>query len=71
MKNFKIEYKFRYLHGVIHRVETPVMELPHDDWYFEHKATVIAMKILLEKPDIIQFQAENKELIDYKIIWEE
>lgn len=69
MKKFKIEYKFRCDSDVIYHIETWFMEMPNDDYYFEHKATVEAMKILLSMADEIKIG--NKELIDYQIIWKE
>ena len=69
MKKFKIKYTLKCDNDVIYHIETSEMELPHDDWYFEHKATVIAMNCLLQMSD--ELKEGNKELIDYKIIWEE
>lgn len=66
---FKIVYKFVCDSGVVHRVKTGEMSLPHNDYYFRHKATVIAMNILLGMTDYIT--EGNKQLEDYKIIWEE
>ena len=54
MKNnfkFKIDFKFVCESGVVHRIETGEMSLPHNDYYFKHKATVMAMNILLGMAD--------------------
>ena len=66
---FKIDFKFMCDSGVVHRIETCEMSLPHNDYYFRHKATVMAMNILIEKADYIK--EGNKKLEDFKIIWEE
>lgn len=66
---FKIVYKFVCDSGVIHRITTGEMSLPHNDYYYRHKATVMAMNILIEKADYIK--EGNKKLEDFKIIWEE
>jgi hypothetical protein len=66
---FKIDFTFRCDSGVVHRIETGEMELPHNDWWFRHKATVMAMNILLGMTDYIK--EGNKKLEDFKIIWEE
>ena len=66
---FKIDFTFRCDSGVIHRIETGEMSLPHNDWWFRHKATVMAMNILLGMTDYIK--EGNKQLEDFKIIWEE
>ena len=66
---FKIDFRFVCDSGVVHRIETCEMELPHNDWWFRHKATVMAMNILLGMTDYIK--EGNKQLEDYKIIWEE
>ena len=72
MKNdfkFKIEYKFRCDSDVVFLIETGKMSLPHNDYYFKHKATVMAMNILLGMADDLKLG--NKKLEDFKIIWEE
>lgn len=72
MKNnfkFKIEYKFRCDSDVVYWIETGEMSLPHNDYYFKHKATVMAMNILLGMAD--ELKVGNKKLEDFKIIWEE
>ena len=66
---FKIVYKFVCDSGVIHRITTGEMSLPHNDYYFKHKATVMAMNILLGMADDLKLG--NKKLEDFKIIWEE
>lgn len=66
---FKIDFKFRCDSGVVHHYETGEMELPHNDYYYRHKATVIAMNILIENADYIK--EGNKKLEDFKIVWEE
>lgn len=66
---FKIDFTFRCDNGVVHHIETGEMELPHNDWWFRHKATVMAMNILLGMADYIK--EGNKQLEDFKIIWEE
>ena len=45
------------------------MSLPHNDYYYRHKATVMAMNILLGMAD--ELKLGNKKLEDFKIIWEE
>ena len=55
---FKIDFKFRCSSGVIHHIETGEMELPHNDYYFRHKATVMAMQALLDMPDELK-QVKN------------
>lgn len=66
---FKIVYKFVCDSGVIHRITTGEMSLPHNDYYYRHKATVMAMNILLGMTDYIK--EGNKQLEDFKIIGEE
>lgn len=66
---FKIEYKFRCNRDVVCYIETGEMSLPHNDYYFRHKATVMAMNKLLSMADYIK--EGNKKLEDFKIIWEE
>ena len=66
---FKIDFKFVCDSGVVHHYETCEMSLPHNDYYFRHKATVMAMNILLGMTDYIK--EGNKKLEDFKIIWEE
>lgn len=66
---FKIDFKLMCDSGVVHRIETCEMSLPHNDYYFRHKATVMAMNILLGMAD--ELKLGNKKLEDFKIIWEE
>lgn len=66
---FKIDFTFRCDSGVVHHIETGEMELPHNDYYFRHKATVMAMNILLGMTDYIK--EGNKIVTDFKIKWEE
>ena len=66
---FKIDFTFRCDSGVVHRIKTGEMELPHNDYYFRHKATVMAMNILLGRAD--ELKLGNKKLEDFKIVWEE
>ena len=71
MKNnfkFKIDFKFICDSGVVYHIETGEKSLPHDDYYFRHKATVIAMQALLDMPEELK---TGKKLEDFKIIWEE
>lgn len=65
---FKIDFKFVYDSGVVHRIETCEMSLPHNDYYFKHKATVMAMQALLDMPEDLK---TGKKLEDFKIVWEE
>lgn len=65
---FKIDFTFRCDSGVVHRIKTGEMELPHNDWWFRHKATVMAMQALLDMPDELK---TGKKLEDFKIVWEE
>lgn len=65
--NFKIVFRFRCDSDVVHCVETNEMSLPHKDYYFEHKATVMAMNILLGMADDLKLG--NKKLEDFKIVW--
>ena len=66
---FKIDFKFVCDSGVVYHYETGKMSLPHDDYYFRHKATVMAMNILIENANYIK--EGNKKLEDFKIICEE
>lgn len=65
---FKIDFKFVCESGVVHHIETGEMSLPHNDYYFRHKATVMAMQALLDMPDELK---TGKKLEDFKIIWKE
>lgn len=69
MVKFKVEYKLRCDSDVVYWIETSTMELPHNDYHYEHKATVIAMNLLLSMAD--ELKIGNKKLEDFKIIWEE
>jgi ABC-type glycerol-3-phosphate transport system substrate-binding protein len=50
---------------VVHHIETGEMSLPHNDYYFRHKATVMAMNILLGMTDYIK--EGNKQLEDFDL----
>lgn len=66
---YKVKYKLRCENDVVHWIETTAMDIPHKDYYFEHLATVEAMRILLGLAD--ELKVGKKELVDYDIIWEE
>lgn len=68
-KRFKVGYKLMCDNGVVYLVETDWYEMPHEDWYFEHKATIEAMNILLGMHD--DLKEGNKKVVDFKIIWED
>ena len=65
---FKIDFRFVCDSGVVHRIETCEMSLPHNDYYFKHKAIVMAMQALLDMPEELK---TGKKLEDFKIVWEE
>lgn len=68
-KKFKVGYKLMCDNGLVYLVETDWYEMPHEDWYFEHKATIEAMNILLGMHD--DLKEGNKKVVDFKIIWED
>ena len=65
---FKIDFKFVCDSGVVYHIETGEMSLPHDDYYFRHKATVMAMQALLDMQEDLK---TGKKLEDFKIVVEE
>ena len=65
---FKIVYKFVGDRSVVNHIATGEMSLPQNDYYFRHKATIMAMQALLDMPEELK---ANKKLVDFKIIWEE
>ena len=66
---YKVQYKLRCENDVVYWIETTAMDIPHRDYFFEHLATVEAMRILLGMSD--ELKVGKKELVDYEIIWEE
>lgn len=69
MAKYKVIFNLRCENGVVYNIETGSFELPHKDWYYEHYATVNAMNILVAMAD--ELKEGNKQLEDFKIIWEE
>ena len=66
---YRVQYKLRWRNDVVYCIETTARDIPHKDYYYEHLATVEAMRILLGMAD--ELKVGNKKLEDFKIIWEE